>query len=110
MNRRQFLIQSAKAALAVAAGVLGGAALAKKPTYEVRSGDDLWIGNPDLYEESIDRGFIVEGWMRADGKMVQWDEINRVSISLVDTETEWTHVEPTVHNTYIIPTIDWGGA
>ena len=36
-TRRQFLIQSAKAALAVAAGVLGGVAIATrpKPTYEV---------------------------------------------------------------------------
>ena len=51
-TRRQFLVQSVKAGLAIAAGVLSGAALMgrPKPTYEVpnRSGDDLWIGNPDL--------------------------------------------------------------
>ena len=56
MNRRQFLIQSAKAALAVAAGVLGGVALAKKPTYEVPA----------------DEGFTAEGWARTSGW--DWDE------------------------------------
>ena len=52
-TRRQFLVQSAKAGLAVAAGVLGGVGLAArpKPTYEVPS-DEGFIGHLTVRDQT----------------------------------------------------------
>ena len=74
-TRRQFLVQSMKAALAVAAGVLGGAALARKPKPEV----------------PIDKGFTAESWARAPGW--DWDEnAPPVTWPVRTINDEWVHV------------------
>ena len=108
-TRRQFLVQSVKAGLAVLAGVLGGLGLANRPrpTYEVlsRSGDDFWIGNPDLYEVPIDKGFTTEGWVRADGW--DWDKDAPMTWQTRTINDEWVHVPLGNLHTDVFYPIGW---
>jgi len=102
-TRRQFLSQTVKAGLAVLAGVLSGVALRKQPS---RSGDDFWIGNPDLYEAPIDRGFTVESWVRAPGWGDEPELPDRQRV-VEKASGEWVHVPLGEKHTEVFYPIGW---
>ena len=99
-TRRQFLVQSVKAGLAVVAGVLGGVALARKPTYEV-------LADP------ADEVFTTEGWVRAKGfeddhscKVWTRNKVQKTwRVRTVDDE--WVHVPLGNLHTDVFYPIGW---
>ena len=88
-TRRQFLIRTAKVGLAVAAGVLGGKALANRPR--------------PTYEVPEDEGFTAEGWVRAPGRVIDTEEW----IATHPPSGEWVHLPLGESYTEVFYPIGW---